>query len=612
MGVMAFRPHVFGELQLEEEKLKSRVLSILGLIAIGLTVFALRANFLTFGQSAPNRTYDSPAGQITLPTVDGTAGSLGTDYKLARLAFGFASNVPQVGDLAGDTGNGFNDRYDFENLNVFSIGQAANNVGDLDSLDPRNEVIVGGRRINPGFRFVHIGLQAFIWQVGEQNDLVATREVTVFPSIDHLFDPEIPGYGPKAANPPAGGLGNVLLEATEFTVWGTNDRAESLLAAQTPGYFGRGGTGVLPNNKWFRATMTRVFADGFKDYNGSSPFTARPAGSDPSPQEGDDFASQWQFRDGSGNPVAVKYVAVYANRTRDEKFYRADSTGKVPGNIAQSNEVEIDAVGFKEVMIEPFASVAGRVINDANANGKIDPGETPIPGVTVKLSGNGVDSMTTTNANGEYKFSMLMPGIYRVTEVNLPNYLDTGVLPGVGNTAIDLNNISAVLEASEDSVENNFLDALPLSEECTPACFNSVDMWMLFDGARRAVYDANGGVGSIFILSLNRAAVNDDEVVTALMGMDTAKDRLNAQFVAAQLNALSFPRSVFNRGSCFYLGVNVIIRIPGDPRLLELLAQARMIFGTGTDMEIDQLAVYLEAFNNITSTRGILCPFVDP
>lgn len=592
--------------------MKSRVLLIIGLIAVGLTVFAWRANFLTSGQSAPNRTYDSPAGQITLPTVDGTAGNLGTDYKLARLAFGFASNVPQVGDLAGDTGNGFSDRYDFENLNVFNIPQSANNVGDLDSLDPRNEVIVGGRRINPGFRFVHIGLQAFVWQVGEQNDMVATREVTVFPSLDHLFDPEIPGYGPNRVNPPAGGIGNVLLEAAEFTVWGTNDRAESLLAAQTPGYFGRGGTGVLPNNKWFRATLTRIFSDGFKDFNGSSPFTPRPAGSDPSPQEGDDFASQWQFRDASGNPVAVKYVAVYANRTRDEKFYRADSTGKVPGNIAQSNEAEIDAIGFREVIIPPFASIAGRVINDANANSKIDPGELPIPGVTVKLSGSGVDQTATTNANGEYKFSTLIPGTYRVTEVNLPNYLDTGVLPGSGNIAIDLNNISADLEAGEDSVENNFLDALPPTDECTPACFNSVDMWLLFDGARRTVYDANGGVGAIFILSLNRAAASDDEVVFALTGMDTAKERLNAQFVAAQLNALSFPKSVFNRASCFYLGPNVIIRVPGDPRLLELLARARTIFSTGTDFEIDQLAVYIEGFNNITSTRGILCPFADP
>ena len=61
-------------------------------------------------------------------------------------------------------------------------------------------------------------------------------------------------------------------------------RAEALVAAQTPNYFGRGGTGVAPNNKWFRATLTKVFAEGFKDYNGLSPFTTRAAGTDPSPQ----------------------------------------------------------------------------------------------------------------------------------------------------------------------------------------------------------------------------------------------------------------------------------------------------------------------------------------
>lgn len=597
---------------LEEEKLKTRALLIIGLIVMGLGILAWQTNFLTMGQSAPDRTYASPVGQITLPTVEGTAGTLGTDYKLARLVFGFASNVPQVGDLAGDTGNGFNDRYDFENLNAFSIGQSANNIGDLDSLDPRNSVMVGGRIINPGFRFVHIGMQAFIWQVGEENDMVATREVTVFPSIDHLFDPEIPGYGPNSANPPPQGFGNAMLEATEFTVWGTNDRAEAETAARTAGYFGRGGTGVAPNTRWFRATLTRVFAEGFKDYNGVSPFANLPAGTNPSPQEGDDFASQWQFRDSNGNPVAVKYVAVYANRTRDEKFYRADVNGMIPGNLAQSNEAEIDAVGFKEVMIEPFASVAGRVINDANANGRVDPGEQPIPGVTIRLTGNNVNQMMTTNANGEYLFDQLMPGTYQITEVNLPGYLDTGVQPGAGNAAIDLNNISAVLEAGEDSIENNFLDALPTTEDCVPACYNSVDMWLMFDGSRQAIYDANGGVGSIFILSLNRPAISDDEVLNALFGMDTPKARLDAQFVAAQLNALSFPTSVFNRASCFYNGPNVIVRIPGDPRLLELLGQARTVFATGTDFDVDQLAVYLELFNNITATRGIICPFADP
>src|SRR6185436_6387271 len=165
-----------------------------------------------FGQDAVNRTYDSPAGQFTLPTVEGTAGTLDTDYKLAQLAFGFPSNVIQVGDLAGDTGNGFSDRYNFENLNVFNLTQAASNVGDRDTLDPGNAVLVGGRLINPGFRFVHIGEQPFVWRVGAANDNQQAQEVTVFPSVDHLFDPEIPGYGPNAPNPPTGGFGNIVLE----------------------------------------------------------------------------------------------------------------------------------------------------------------------------------------------------------------------------------------------------------------------------------------------------------------------------------------------------------------------------------------------------------------
>ncbi|MCI0392446.1 MAG: carboxypeptidase regulatory-like domain-containing protein [Acidobacteria bacterium] len=592
--------------------MKSRLLLIIGLVMAGLALGSWRAGLLIFSQDAPPRVYNSPVGSFTLPTVEGTAGMLGSDYKLATLEFGFASNVPQVGDLAGDTGNGFSDRYDFENLNAFSIPQSANEIGDLDSLNPSNRVIVGGRFINPGFRFVHIGRQAFIWRVGGDDNTVLAREVTVFPSVDHLFDPEVPGYGPRMANPPIGGFGNIALEALEFTVWGTNDRAEAEVAARTPEYFGRGGTGVLPNNKWFRATLSKVFAEGFKDYNGRSPFAAAGNNTDPSPQEGDDFASRWQFRDGSGAPVGVKFVAVYANRTRDAAFFQPDQNGNIPGNTAQSNECEIDAVAFVDFTAPPTATISGRVINDANANGRIDAQETPIPGVTVKLSGGaGVNLDTTTNQNGEYSFTQVVPGDYRVTEVNLPGFVDTGVLPGAGNTAIDLNNIGATLSAGEVSVENNFLDAIPPAD-CVPACYNNVDMWLLFDSARQAVYDRLGGVGGIFILSLNRGAQSDDEVIAALSAMESARDRLGAQFVGAQLNAASFPLSVFNRASCFFNGPNVIVRIPGDPRLIDLLNQARTIFNTGNDVEIDTLAVYIELINNVTATRGIICPFADP
>lgn len=567
----------------------------------------------TFGQDAPNRTYDSTVGQFTLPTAETTAGQLGDTYKLAKLAFGFPSNVPIVGDLAGDTGNGFSDRYDFENLNAFGLTQAAGEIGDRDSLDPLNGVLIGGMRKNPGFRFVHIGKQAFVWRVGEDTDNVFTREVTVFPSLDHLFDPEIPGYGPNRANPPAGGFGNILLEACEFTVFGTNDRTEAENAARRADYFGIGGTGRLPNDRWFRATLTKIFAEGYKDFNGKSPFATGPDGSSPSLQEGDDFASQWQFRDANGNPVSVKFVAVYANRTRDEKFFRADPTGKIPGALAQSNEAEIDAVGFAPVLQEPLARISGRVINDANANGIVDPEEAAIPGVTVSLAGPSGIIQAVTNNIGLYKFEGLMPGKYRLVETNLPGYLDTGVVAGAGNIAFDLNTIDADLSPGEDSTENNFLDALPPENpQCTPACYNSVDMWIIYDGARRAVYDKLGGVGRIFLLSRNRGAFSDDEVLLALMGMFTSQDRLEAQFVAAQLNAASYPLSVFNRATCFFNGPNVYVKIPRNPRLLDLLNQARSVYSGGNTMRIDLLAQQIELFNNITSTMGIFCQYVDP
>src|SRR5262249_33482365 len=178
----------------------------------GLALGSWRADLLSFGQDAPPRVYNSPAGSFTLPTVEGTAGTLGSDYKLAKLLFGVASNV-QEGSLSGDTGNGFSDRYDFENLNVFSLTQAANEIGDLDSLDPGNSVRAGGGLITRGFGFVQMGRRAFIWRAGGDGDAVVAREVTVFPTIAPLFDPEARGYGPRKANPPIGGFGNIALEA---------------------------------------------------------------------------------------------------------------------------------------------------------------------------------------------------------------------------------------------------------------------------------------------------------------------------------------------------------------------------------------------------------------
>jgi hypothetical protein len=597
--------------------LKTKPILILGLIAACLTLLCWRTMVSTLGQAAPEVTYDSPAGQFKLPTVDTTAGTLGADYQLATFFFGVPKSGQVVGDLGGDTGNGFNDRYGFENLNAFSLGQAGSQIGDLDSLDPNNAVSgPGGRPINPGFRFVHPEERAFIWSIGSETDSQRARQVIVFPSIDHLFDPEVPGYGPNAMNPPPGGIGNAVLEATEFTVWGTDDRNEAVNAAQTASYFGGVGPGVLPSNgKWSRGVLVKVFAEGFKNYNGFSPFANRPAGASPSPQEGDDFASLWEFRDATGNPVPVKYVAIYANRTRDERFFRMDADGVVPGVIAQSPDAEIDAVGFVPFAAPQAGSISGRVIHDANANGAIDAGELPLPNVPVRLfNGTGTTelALTATGADGSYSFGNLSAGSYRVVETNLPNYIDTGVLPGAGNTALNLNTIAVTLAAGQNSVENNFLDALLPAQQCVPGCFRDAEMWALDTPARLAAYQKAGGINKIVILSLNRGAASDDEVVAALETFDGGKASLDREFIAAQLNTFTYPGTIFNRATCFYTGPNAPVKLAGNPRLLEVMIQAKAVFATGTLAQIRLVTFQLAMFNNVTATTGIICPFSDP
>ena len=252
------------------------------------------------------------------------------------------------------------------------------------------------------------------------------------------------------------------------------------------------------------------------------------------------------------------------------------------------------------------------MINDANGNGRVDVGEQPLVGVTVMLTG-GAARQVSTDQNGAFSFTNLVPGTYTVTEINLPGFLDSGVIAGTGGAAaLDNNNIRVTLVAGQESRDNIFLDTMPPREQCVPACFSSADMWLLDDRARRAAIDAAGGAGNIFLLTLKRGAASEDEILTALDALGSDLDLLNREFVTAQLNAFAFPGSNFNRASCFYLGPNVILRIPGDPRLIDVLNEARTAFTSGDPGAIRQVTANLANFNNITATRGIVCKFADP
>ncbi|MBW4647660.1 MAG: carboxypeptidase regulatory-like domain-containing protein [Kastovskya adunca ATA6-11-RM4] len=84
-----------------------------------------------------------------------------------------------------------------------------------------------------------------------------------------------------------------------------------------------------------------------------------------------------------------------------------------PGSITLAAGQNIDSADFG--FRQPNGSIGDRVFNDTNGNGIQDPDEPGISGVTVILSTNGAESArTTTDANGNYNFTNLLPGTYTV------------------------------------------------------------------------------------------------------------------------------------------------------------------------------------------------------
>jgi len=119
---------------------------------------------------------------------------------------------------------------------------------------------------------------------------------------------------------------------------------------------------------------------------------------------------------------------------------------------------------FGELM---YNSISGRVIVDANGNGLIDPGETPLAGVTVVLrdASEGVRATVQTDAEGRYVFTGLGPGIYAVEETQPGGYYDGAELVGsAGGTLSPPDSITGIrLVSGTAAVGYDFCELEPVS-----------------------------------------------------------------------------------------------------------------------------------------------------
>jgi uncharacterized repeat protein (TIGR01451 family) len=246
----------------------------------------------------------------------------------------------------------------------------------------------------------------------------------------------LPGTPTCAANPPVSFIDGVVYIDTNNN--GLQDGGELGIAGVTIVL-----TGVDTNGKEVAATTTTDAAGRYRFIN-LSPGVYRVTQTNQPPGTSNGITTP-----GSTGGQATA-VSVLPSSISAVPLSRAQgSTGNNFGELARG-------------------TISGRVYVDTNNNGVPDGGELGIAGVTIVLSGtdelgNAVNETTVTDALGNYRFVILRPGIYRLTEPAQPFGTTNGITtPGSsGGTATALSELPSVisaiaLAAGQNSINNNF------------------------------------------------------------------------------------------------------------------------------------------------------------
>ena len=120
--------------------------------------------------------------------------------------------------------------------------------------------------------------------------------------------------------------------------------------------------------------------------------------------------------------------------------------------MSGENEIDNNFLNYRP------ASKSGYKYEDVDGSGTLDGGDLALENWEITLTGtdgggNAVNQVTSTNANGYYEFTNLVPGSYTVTET-----LQAG---WVNSTPIS---IDFDLVSGENEIDNNFLNYRPASK----------------------------------------------------------------------------------------------------------------------------------------------------
>lgn len=161
--------------------------------------------------------------------------------------------------------------------------------------------------------------------------------------------------------------------------------------------------------------------------------------------------------------------------------------------------------GFLECFANIKASLGDKVWEDTNTNGIQDSGEPGVSGVTVKLYNCNDDliATTTTDSNGNYLFSDLVPGDYYVLFVLPAGYTFTTQDTGSNDekdSDVDINTGRTICTTLQPGENDLTWDAGLVKEECK----NTIGDYVWHDANTNGIQDANEyGILGVVVELLN-------------------------------------------------------------------------------------------------------------
>ncbi len=177
----------------------------------------------------------------------------------------------------------------------------------------------------------------------------------------------------------------------------------------------------------------------------------------------------------------------------------AGGTAHNPGNridqIHLGSGQDGEQYNFGEILP---SIISGRVYVDMNANCGYDPGEPLLPGVTIHLlnAEGAVLATTTTDAQGEYRFENLLPGVYGVLEIQPAGYIDGCDQVGSAGGQIEQSDMIAgiPITSGTTAVDYNFGELVP----------SSISGWVYVDANNNGVREAGErGIGNVKLTLLD-------------------------------------------------------------------------------------------------------------